>query len=153
MYPTFRSLRPFGVITLILFGFTAQAAEESASSLAIGGYSPVSYFSQQQAELGDPQISTTHQGKLYYFTNQAQRDEFLENPEKFVPRYGELCPYSLALGMRKPVDPTNFKIINDRLYLFHRDNEEDGLKAWEGSKLSDKDLLERAEKQFVLLRF
>ena len=43
---------------------------------------------------------------------------FKANPEKYMPEYGGWCAYGLGDGgYLAPVDPTAFKILDDRLFL------------------------------------
>lgn len=119
---------------------------------AIEGYSPVSYFTEQRAEKGRAEFSVDHAGRTYWLTSQEQVDIFNANPEKYRPRY-DACPYSLALGKRTPLDPTNFKIVAGSLLLFHRSAENDGLRAFEASGLSEEELIRRADASYVLLKF
>ena len=132
------------------------AAQEGAftGSPSLDGYSPVSYFTEGQAEQGSEAFAVTvDDGRVYYLTSQAQVDLFNAAPEKYLPRY-QLCPYSLIHGRKLPLDPTNFKIIGGQLLIFHQSSENgDGLAAWENSELSDQELIELADKQYRLLSF
>ena len=119
---------------------------------AIDGYSPVSYFTVGTPEKGSEQFSVEYGGKTYFLTNAEQVDLFKQNPDKYRPRY-ETCPYSLTLGQQKPLDPTNFQILGGYLLLFHKSDMMDGLAAFKESGLSEAQLIERADKQYVLLRF
>lgn len=118
----------------------------------IGGYSPVSYFTQNKAELGSADFAVAHDGRVYYLTSQAQVELFQANPDRYRPRY-DVCPFSLTTGKRRALDPTNFKVIGDTLLLFHKSPGVDGLAGWNESGLTDQELLDRADNQFVLLRF
>ncbi|MEM7100463.1 MAG: YHS domain-containing (seleno)protein [Pseudomonadota bacterium] len=119
---------------------------------AIGGYSPVAYFTQGKPVLGDPAFAASHDEKTYYFASAEEVALFEEDPEKYAPRY-PLCAFSLALGQKMPLDPTNFQIIGGHLLLFHRSDEVDGLFAFKESGLTDKELVERADKSFKLITF
>ncbi|MEM7277387.1 MAG: YHS domain-containing (seleno)protein [Pseudomonadota bacterium] len=119
---------------------------------AIGGYSPVSYFTENKAERGKPEYSVTHKGRTYFLTSEKQRQLFNENPDRYRPRH-KSCPYSLAHGMVLPLDPTNFKIIGDSLLLFHRSEMKDALVEWNNSELSEAELLERADANVFLIKF
>jgi len=139
------------IVTLLLSVLTALA---TAAEPAIQGYSPVSYFTQGVAERGDPEFATEYEGRLYYMTSAEQLRAFREDPEKFVPALGAHCPYSLSLGRAVAIDPESFKIIDGRLYLFHRSDELDALKAWNEAGDSERArILEDAESTFILMRF
>ncbi|MCH9698651.1 MAG: hypothetical protein K0U68_11155 [Gammaproteobacteria bacterium] len=132
--------------------FSTLSAETSSFEPFIDGYSPVSYFTANKAERGNPEFSVTHNGKLYYLTSAQQVQIFNQNPDKYRPRY-DVCPYSLSLGKKVPLDPTNFKVVADTLLLFHKSEGVDGLELWNNSALSDQELIERADKQYKILEF
>lgn len=92
-------------------------------NIGIQGYSAVSYFEDNSAQRGVADHNFTYKDKIYYFTSEQQIETFKENPKKYLPKYGQYCPYSLALGRRVGIDPTNFRIHNDELLLFHDDVE------------------------------
>ncbi len=115
------------IIALILVvfasGLNAEPGIERSGSqelnIAIQGYSPVSYFSRNIAEKGSPEFAVEYDGKIYHLTSRQQTETFRENPEAYIPLFAEFCPYSLALGRKVSIDPTNFKIIGGKLLLFH----------------------------------
>lgn len=117
-------------------------------NIGVQGYSPVSYFEKNIAEKGDPQFTTNHKGRIYYFASADQVETFKKMPKKYTPRYGEYCPYSLVLGRRVAIDPTNFKIHNGKLLLFHSSVELSTV------DLNDqKDTLEKADREYNLIAF
>ena len=118
----------------------------------IAGYSPVSYFTEGKAEKGSAEFAVAHDGLVFYLTSQEQVELFNENPSRYRPRYS-VCPFSLTTGKRRALDPTNFKVVGDTLLLFHKSAGADGLAGWSSSRLTDEELIARADKQFVLLRF
>ncbi|MEM1439275.1 MAG: YHS domain-containing (seleno)protein [Pseudomonadota bacterium] len=136
--------------TLVVLAVAASANEGPAP--AIEGYSPVSYFTEYKAERGSPEFAVEHDGSVYYLTSEAQVDLFNANPDKYRPRH-KTCPYSLALGMVLPLDPTNFKVIDGYLLLFHRSDEKDALLEWNESELSVEELLRRADANLFLVKF
>ncbi len=140
--------RIFLVASLILLG----GPQVNANDIAIEGYSPISYFTRGLAEKGHPRFAAIHEGKIYYLKNSEQMALFNQNPEKYVPALGAHCPYSLALGRDVAIDPERFKMIDGRLYLFHKSEELDALRAWNKAE-NQKELLERAEGRFELFRF
>ena len=148
----------FTVLSAVLLGalFSGSVPAQNAGTLdatpAIGGYSPVSYFTKNKAELGSPVFAVEHDGKVYYLASRAQVDIFEKNPNKYRPKYWT-CPYSLAFGKILPLDPTNFKILGDNLLLFHLSDDENALQLWNDSKISEDELMRRAEGNWIRLRF
>lgn len=119
---------------------------------AIGGYSPVSYFTKNIAEQGSVEFAVQFEGDTYYLASAEQVALFTKEPTKYHPKY-KVCPYSLALGGAVPLDPTNFKIVGGQLLLFHKTEESDGLKQWNESPVDEQTLIELADKEYILLRF
>ncbi len=123
--------RTLAFVFLLMTGsfVTNLLADPKLPEPFIDGYSPVSYFTVNKAEKGSQEFSVEHKGKLYYLSSAEQVEIFNQNPDKYRPRY-DSCPYSLILGEKVPLNPTNFKIIADTLLLFHKTDEDDGLKLW-----------------------
>ncbi len=148
-------LKPALFFTLtVLLGLISIPALADSTSIepSIEGYSPVSYFTVGKAEKGHPDFAVRHKGKVYFLTSAEQVEIYNQNPDKYRPRH-DICSYSLALGQKSQLDPTNFKIVADTLLLFHKSEGVDGLQKWNNSELSEQELLERADKQFILLQF
>lgn len=115
-------------LTLFACGTTSSQLHKSNDSslpnnIGIHGYSPVSYFENDSAERGSAEHHFTYKNKIFYFTSEDQLETFKQNPKKYLPKFGEHCPYSLALGRRVAIDPTNFRIHDNELLLFHSDVE------------------------------
>ena len=85
--------------------------------LAIKGYDPVSYFTSGKPTPGLAQFSTTYKGATYRFVSAENRDRFLAATEKFVPQYGGYCAYAISLNKIADIDPDEWAIVNDKLYL------------------------------------
>lgn len=103
----------------------------TCGDVAIGGYSPVSYFEHGRAELGSPQYAVSYHGNSYYLTSADQANKFLANPEAYLPAHEGACAYGAEKGKTFPVDPTSFKIVDDRLLLFLKNDEVDACALWE----------------------
>ena len=88
-----------------------------SNGLALRGYDPVSYFSDNRAEPGNSGISAEHGGATYYFSNENNRDEFLREPRLYEPHYGGFCAYGVAVGQKFDGDPEVFMIVEGKLYL------------------------------------
>lgn len=148
------TVKIFCIVSMIavLFSGTLLADATSPQIPAIEGYSPVSYFAEDKAEMGRARFSAKYKGKLYWFTSADQVGTFNSDPEQYLPIFDAFCPYSLALGRQTPIDPTNFKIIAGQLLLFHRSEEFDALEAWNNAD-DDLELLRRAKSTFLSIEF
>src|ERR1700746_4059356 len=85
--------------------------------LAIKGYDPVSYFTTGKPMPGFAQFSTTYKGATSRFASGEKRDPFIAAPETFVPQYGGYCAYALSLNRIADIDPDQWAIVNNKLYL------------------------------------
>lgn len=88
--------------------------------LAIKGFDPVAYFTQQKAVKGKKEFAVSHQGVFYYFASTANKELFKKNPAAYEPQYGGWCAFAMGdNGDKVPIDPETFKIVNGKLYLFY----------------------------------
>jgi len=103
----------------------------SKNNVAISGYDPVAYFTQNKAIEGKKEFSTNANGVVYYFATQTNKDLFKANVAKYEPQYGGWCAYAMgATGEKVEIDPETFKIIDNKLYLFYNKYFNNTLKSW-----------------------
>lgn len=99
--------------------------------VAINGYDPVAYFTQNKAVEGKRGMAVTYLGILYYFSSEANKEAFKATPFKYEPEYGGWCAYAMGKnGEKVSVDPETFKILNGKLYLFYNSLFNNTLKDW-----------------------
>ena len=117
----FRQVFSICLLSLFVSGATLAdspiAAVNTEHGLAIKGYDPVSYFTTGKPTPGLTQFSTTYKGATYRFMSAENRDRFIAAPEKFLPQYGGYCAYAISLNKIADIDPDQWAIINDKLYL------------------------------------
>lgn len=101
------------------------------NGIAISGYDPVAYFTQNKAVKGKKDIAIYHQGVTYYFSSVENKELFKTNPSKYEPEYGGWCAYAMGeKGEKVSIDPETFKIVNGKLYLFYNRFFNNTLKDW-----------------------
>ena len=101
-----------------------------SQSPEIQGYCPVAYFLADEPLEGKPEFNATHKGKLYYFVSEDAKNEFTKNPDRYVPAFGGQCAFGMSIEKELEPCPRNFKIIDDRLYLFLHNEETDAFQLW-----------------------
>jgi YHS domain-containing protein len=84
---------------------------------AIDGYDPIGYFMQGKPIKGDANITYNWKNATWHFASTANRDLFAKNPEKYAPQYGGWCAYGWAKGYPAKIDPTAWRVVDDKLYL------------------------------------
>jgi YHS domain-containing protein len=87
------------------------------NQVAIQGYDPVAFFTDQKAVRGQEQFRHTHEGAIYHFASKEHLNLFAKNPEKYVPAYGGYCAYGLSKGYTAPIKPEAWSIVGGKLYL------------------------------------
>lgn len=93
---------------------------------AIGGYDPVSYFTQNKSQKGDESIKDEWNSATWLFSSKAHRNLFKQNPSKYAPRYGGWSLITISghggEGYAAQTNPDNGWIIfEDKLYLLDGD--------------------------------
>jgi len=92
--------------------------QSNEEGVAIDGYDPVAYFSQNKAVKGTSVHSCEYQNRVWHFSSAENRDKFLSNPEKFAPQYGGYCAHSLSNNKLVESDPESFVVRDDKVYLY-----------------------------------
>jgi YHS domain-containing protein len=113
-------IRPFALLILAILTLSVAASAASINQtegVALKGYDPVAYFTENKAVPGSEQFSTQYQGATYKFESAANRDIFVANPTKYAPQYGGYCAYGVAHGDKADVDPDAFTVVNGKLYM------------------------------------
>jgi YHS domain-containing protein len=122
------------VLSTSVFGQSAakRLAEYNLDKkVAIQGYDPVAYFTQKKALKGKSTLVATHEGVIYNFSSQTNKDLFLKNPTSYEPQYGGWCAYAMGSSAEKvEVDPETFKIVDGKLHLFYNAYFNNTLKSW-----------------------
>ena len=98
------------------------------NSLAVSGYDPVAYFTEQKPVKGDSRFSTQYAGAEWQFTSAENRDKFVAAPERYAPQYGGYCAWAVSQGSTASADPQRWKIVDGKLYLNY---DADVQKKWE----------------------
>lgn len=114
-----------------------------SSGLALEGYCPVAYFAVNKAIKGKPEYASTYRDVDYWFVSDDAKKAFDANPEKYLPAYGGWCALGMAEEDKFPVDPTKFKIVDGRLFLFLNNKNVDALAIW--NQHNEKELVAKAD--------
>jgi len=92
---------------------------EDEVPLAVDALDVTTYFDDKGPVEGNSAITVEWNNKRWHFVSEANRRQFVENPMRYAPRFGGYCCQSLSEGKLVKGDPRVFRIVDDRLYLFH----------------------------------
>jgi YHS domain-containing protein len=89
-----------------------------AKAPALKGHDPVAYFVDGRPVKGTPSITYDFDDSRYQFSKPRHRELFAADPDRYAPQFTGLCTAGLAKGMRAEADPSVWKIVDGKLYLF-----------------------------------
>lgn len=116
-------------------------------NVAIQGYDPVAYFTQNKAVKGNKQFAAVAEGITYNFSSATNKDLFVKDYKKYEPQYGGWCAYAMGSSNEKvEIDPETFKIVNGKLYLFYHSWVNNTLNKWNADETN---LKAKADKNWM----
>jgi len=92
-------------------------ALNAPGGIAMHGYDPVAYFSAGRPMAGSERFEAKWMGATWRFASEDNRERFLSDPARYVPRYGGFCAYAVSVNRLADVDPNRWEIVEGRLYL------------------------------------
>src|SRR5688572_24412386 len=116
MHPIFRR----SLALLMLASMPALAdfeIQKDANDIALAGHDPVAYFTEDKPVEGNAKFTAVHNGAIYRFDSEENRDVFKADPEKYAPAYGGYCAYGMTFGQKFPVNGKGFRIEDGKLYV------------------------------------
>jgi YHS domain-containing protein len=132
-------MKPIFAVALLFFTIVASAQPEHGARrrnfnnenyIALRQFDPVSFFKKKPLK-GTEKIQYDYKGITYYFATLENLEAFKAAPAKYEPAYGGWCAYTMATtGERARIDPTTYRIMNGKLYLFYNFNGDNRLTKW-----------------------
>ncbi|MCP4208688.1 MAG: YHS domain protein [Shimia sp.] len=95
----------------------AREPEVFQNPIAINGYDPVAYFTEEKPVEGSPANLADWNGATWRFASAQNAAKFQANPETYAPRFGGYCAYAASKGYLVPTIPEAWTIHEDVLYL------------------------------------
>ncbi len=125
----------FAVLLLNSSSFAQQATRTAQFNIekgvALQGYDPVAYFTQNKAIKGKKELAVAAEGVTYYFATAEDKELFKKDYKKYEPQYGGWCAYAMGATSEKvDIDPETFKIVAGKLYLFYHSWTNNTLNKW-----------------------
>jgi YHS domain-containing protein len=126
------------VFAVLLLNSTAFAQQTTRTAqfniekgVALQGYDPVAYFTQNKAIKGKKELAVAAEGVTYYFATAEDKELFKKDYKKYEPQYGGWCAYAMGATSEKvEIDPETFKIVGGKLYLFYHSWTNNTLNKW-----------------------
>jgi YHS domain-containing protein len=87
------------------------------TGVAIQGYDPVAFFTDNKPVKGDAKFPVRYNGATYLFASKEHRDAFKAEPAKYEPAFGGYCAYGVSRGKLVEIDVDAFQIVDGRLLL------------------------------------
>lgn len=114
-----KSIIAAGVLALALIStvWAKSLVNVDRNGVALKGYDPVAYFTDNKAVKGDAQFQSKAGGVTYFFASAGNKATFDANPIKYEPQFGGFCAWAVSRGYTAPIDPNAFQIVNGRLLL------------------------------------
>jgi len=111
-------------VATMLFALPAAAGELRSPEIwtdpqgrALKGYDAVAYHLERRPVRGDEVYSLEWKDATWLFSTAENRDKFAADPERWAPQYGGYCAWGIAKDRTVGVNPTIFRIFDDKLYL------------------------------------
>ncbi len=84
---------------------------------ALKGYDAVAYHLERRPVQGTEEFAFEWKGATWWFSSAENRDKFMSDPERWAPQYGGYCAWGIAKDRVVGINPTIFRIFDDKLYL------------------------------------
>ena len=104
-------------VTLPAFGQNKSLLNVDKQGVAIQGYDPVAFFTQNKPVKGRPEFESKYNGARYLFATAEDKATFDANPAKYEPQFGGFCAYAASQNHTAPVKIEAFQIVNGRLLM------------------------------------
>ena len=112
------------ILSLVLAGLALPVFAQSKtllnldkSGVAVQGYDPVAFFTDNQPVKGKPDLVAKRDGAIYFFATKEHRSLFLKTPAKYEPAYGGYCAYGVSRNRLVDIDVDAFQVVDGRLLL------------------------------------
>jgi YHS domain-containing protein len=105
------------ILALAVACFTTSVLAQSPP-VSLKGHDPVSYFTDGRPVKGSAGINYDFDEARYLFSSQKNRELFASSPDRYTPQFTGLCATGMALGMKAESDPSVWKIVDGKLYVF-----------------------------------
>ncbi|GLQ56717.1 YHS domain-containing (seleno)protein [Devosia nitrariae] len=89
------------------------------TGIAIGGWDPVSYFTEGEPQIGRGDFELVWSGVPWHFASAGNMEVFRRAPEIYAPQYGGHGAMGVARGYVSDGNPRIYTVFKQRLYFFY----------------------------------
>jgi enamine deaminase RidA (YjgF/YER057c/UK114 family) len=123
---------------------SAWPSRSEDARLAISGFDPVAYFTDDKPVPGRSDFEYTWHNARWRFASLAHRDAFAADPDRYAPQYDGYCAMgvtgvSVAAPHKDTVDPQAWAIVDGKLYLTHTSGSLERWRANAGGNIKQAD--------------
>ena len=104
-------------LALPVFAHSKSLLNLDKSGVAIQGYDPVAFFTDNKPVKGDSKFVSKHNGAIYFFASKDHKDMFNADPAKYEPEFGGYCAYGVSRNKLVEIDVDAFQIVDGKLLL------------------------------------
>lgn len=106
-------------VALLAFACMPVHAQGTAEpAVAVQGMDLVSYFRDGGPVKGQAGFRHDFDGARYLFSTAQNRAAFVADPDRYLPQFDGLCTTGLSKGFKGQGDPSAWRIVGGKLYLF-----------------------------------
>lgn len=132
-------------ILLAICAIHPPLAAGGTEGLSLNGYDTVAYFVVGRPEIGSRDFHQVWDGVRYQFANAEHMARFAQDPDRYLPQFAGFCAAGVGMGKKVVADPTVWKIVDGKLYVFS------SVKALEMVE-RDPGLLNRSQQNWATLK-
>jgi YHS domain-containing protein len=100
-----------------LFAQTKSLLNLDKHGLAVQGYDPVAFFTENKPVKGKMEFKTVLGGATYYFASAENKARFDKEPAKYEPAFGGFCAYGVSHNKLVEIDPEAFQVVDGHLLM------------------------------------
>ena len=108
----------FAVVAQLGGTLAADAPAVGGKRVTLGGYDPVSYFTDGRPEKGSDAFTATYDDATYWFKSAEHRAQFVADPDRYAPQFNGFCAINVSRGAKYEADPEAWVIADGKLYVF-----------------------------------
>jgi YHS domain-containing protein len=116
-------MKKLGLLLLLLcsatpvFAQTTNLLNLGKNGLALQGYDPVAFFTENKPVRGKMELKSVHNGATYYFASAEDKARFDKEPAKYEPAFGGFCAFGVSRNKLVEIDPEAFQVVQGHLLL------------------------------------